>query len=130
MSYPYINIAGFVGRDPETKDVNGSTVTNFTVGQATFSNGTKGVIWFKCNAWGKDGDYLAAYLKKGTAIAVGGSFSVFNYQNKEGKEQSVYQVKVDSYFISKSADDRESKHKAFDPLEVKFEGFSDEELPF
>jgi len=73
-----IIIAGNVGRDPEMRYTpSGQAVTSFSVAtnrQYTNNNGetVKETIWFRVSAWGKTGEVVNQYLKKGAKVLVEG----------------------------------------------------------
>jgi single-strand DNA-binding protein len=73
-----IIIAGNVGRDPEMRYTpSGQAVTSFSVAtnrQYTNNNGetVKETIWFRVSAWGKTGEVVNQYLKKGSKVLVEG----------------------------------------------------------
>jgi len=73
-----IIIAGNVGRDPEMRYTpSGQAVTSFSVAtnrQYTNNNGEtiKETIWFRVSAWGKTGEIVNQYLKKGSKVLVEG----------------------------------------------------------
>ena len=46
--------------------------------------------FFNCTAFGKQGEFVEKYLKKGTKVVVTGRIQNDNYTNKEG--QKVYSV--------------------------------------
>jgi single-strand binding protein len=48
--------------------------------------------FFNCTAFGKQGEFVEKYLKKGTKIVVIGRIQNDNYTNKEG--QKVYSVQI------------------------------------
>ena len=48
--------------------------------------------FFNCTAFGKQGEFVEKYLKKGTKIVVTGRIQNDNYTNKEG--QKVYSVQI------------------------------------
>ena len=48
--------------------------------------------FFNCTAFGKQGEFVEKYLKKGTKVALTGRIQNDNYTNKEG--QKVYSVQI------------------------------------
>ena len=48
--------------------------------------------FFNCTAFGKQGEFVEKYLKKGTKVVVTGRIQNDNYTNKEG--QKVYSVQI------------------------------------
>jgi single-strand DNA-binding protein len=76
--YQTIIIVGNVGRDPEMRYTpSGQAVTSFSVAtnrQYTNNSGetVKETIWFRVSAWGKTGETVNQYLKKGSKVLVEG----------------------------------------------------------
>jgi single-strand DNA-binding protein len=103
-----ITIAGRLGKDAEVKTVGKDTVTEFTVavdervkvGQAW----QKRAAWFRCQMWGQRGEKVAAYLRKGTSVAVAGEFSAREYQGKNGNATSL-EIRVSELTLLGSKDD-------------------------
>lgn len=48
--------------------------------------------FFNCTAFGKQGEFVEKYLKKGTKVALTGRIQNDNYTNKEG--QKVYSIQI------------------------------------
>lgn len=72
-------ISGHIGRDAETKEINGKTYNVFSVA-STRQGVTTWVECLKADAEQK----LTRYIRKGVAIAVSGTINVSAYTNKEG----------------------------------------------
>ena len=72
-----IILRGNLVRDPETREVNGSNVTSFTVAVSTRvkkEDGTYDTNFHDCSLWGKPGDYFKDRAKKGMLVDVIGEF--------------------------------------------------------
>lgn len=63
-------IIGTVGRDAESKQVNGQTVTTFSVATKPKKDVT---AWVKVTTWGKRAENDAQYVKKGMLVFVEGT---------------------------------------------------------
>lgn len=85
-----ITIAGNIGRDAETRDVNGKSVTNFSVGVSAGRNSE--TTWFKCALWGDRGEKLAPYLTKGGKVTVAGRLTAGTYDGKPDLKIDVSEV--------------------------------------
>ena len=71
-----ITIAGTVGRDAETRQAGQSNVTGWSVAvDHRGKGGEKSTVWFDVALWGKRGDALAQYIRKGDKITVCGELS-------------------------------------------------------
>lgn len=77
-----ITIAGRIGRDAETRQAGNDNVTSFTVAVDQRNGRDKTTNWWRVSLWGKRGDALAQYLRKGDNITVSGEFSLTEYDGK------------------------------------------------
>jgi single-strand DNA-binding protein len=77
-----ITIAGRIGRDAETRNAGEGTVTSFTVAVDQRNGRDKTTNWWRVSIWGKRGDSLCQYLRKGDNITVAGEFSLSEYEGK------------------------------------------------
>ncbi len=78
-----ITITGRVGKDAvlrRTQD--GQPVLGFTVAVDDGYGQNKGTIWFDASIWGKRGESLAQYLKKGTKVTAAGEFGLREHDGK------------------------------------------------
>lgn len=72
-------LAGRLGRDPETKDINGKQLTKFSVATKGYGAHTD---WHNIETWGKTAELAAKYLQKGSMVGVIGSI---RYTKKDDK---------------------------------------------
>lgn len=87
-------IAGRIGRDAETREVEGGhLVTNFSVAVDEFVGGEKRTLWVDCSWWGDRGEKTAQYLTKGKSLTVSGKAGVRTYEGNNGF-QAVMTMKV------------------------------------
>ena len=74
-----IAISGNVGQDSELKDVGANKVLNFNVGSNVNIKTDDGYqdkpIWYQVALWGRQGEALAQYIKKGTPVTVFGEIT-------------------------------------------------------
>lgn len=83
-------IAGNVGKDAATKQINGNSVTEWSVGVSAGRDSA--TTWFKCSLWGQRGEKLASYIRKGDKITVAGDLTVGVYDGKPDCKVNVSQV--------------------------------------
>jgi len=89
-----VNLAGHLGKDPETRFTpSGQKVTTFSIA----TNHRKGkedlTIWVRITVWGDRFDKLISYLKKGSGIIVTGRMNPpSSYTDKEGRTQISLEV--------------------------------------
>ena len=78
-----ITIAGRLGKDSEFRRTqNGDPVLSFGVAVDHGYGDKKTTMWLDCSLFGKRGESLEQYLKKGSAVTVSGDFSTREYDGK------------------------------------------------
>lgn len=83
-------ITGNLTRDPELRSTTGgSSVCSFSVAVNRTYRGNDGenkeeVSFIDCSAWGKLGEMIAQYGKKGTGVLVSGRLSQRSWEDKNG----------------------------------------------
>lgn len=96
-------IVGNLTRDPELRSTpNGASVCSFSVAvNRTFrdSNGEQkeDVSFIDCSAWGKLGEMINQYAKKGTGVLVSGRLSQHSWEDKDGKKRSRTEIVVEDF---------------------------------
>lgn len=95
-------ITGNVVRDPELRATSGGTqVCSFSVAvnHNYVQNGEKKeqVSYINCSAWGKAGEIIAQYAKKGTGILVSGRLSQRAFEDKTGVKRSTTEIVVEDF---------------------------------
>ena len=106
---------GNLTRDPELRTTNsGKNVAGFSIavndGYSKDADGNPVVDYFNCNAWGKQGENIVKYCKKGSKILVCGTIHQRSYEAQDGTKRYVTEVTVnESQFLSsKGANDGEN----------------------
>jgi single-strand DNA-binding protein len=79
-------LIGKLGRDPETKEYSGKSMTKFSVAIDKKVKGQKETKWYSCVAFDKLGEIAMLYLKKGCTVYLEGNPSSRLYKNKDGQE--------------------------------------------
>lgn len=98
---------GRLTRDPEERTAgNGNSFANFSIAvdRRFKREGQPTADFFNCTAFGKTGEFVIKYLKKGTKIVLDGEIQNDNYTNKEG--QTVYATRI----LANSIEFAESKN--------------------
>jgi single-strand DNA-binding protein len=97
-------IAGNMTRDPETRATpGGASVTGFTLAVNRNYKDASGAdreqtSFIDCSAWGKAGEIIAQYSKKGSAILVSGRLDQRSWEDKETKQKrSKIEVVVEDF---------------------------------
>ena len=86
----YVQIAGFLGADPETRFTSsGQKVTTLRVACNSRRSGKEETMWWRVTIWGEQFDRIMTYLKKGGAVMVYGEMSNPEiYTGKNGQPQT------------------------------------------
>jgi single-strand DNA-binding protein len=119
---------GNCGKEPESKQINGKTVTKFSLAtNKTYSNAQGEKVtdtsWHNIVLWGKVAETASKYVKKGSSIIIEGEISYRSYENKEG--QTVYITEIIGHNMHFTGNKPEEK-----PAEKKSTAMSDiNELP-
>ncbi len=96
-------IVGNLTRDPEVRTTpNGATVCSFSVAvNRTFrdssGNQQEDVSFIDCVAWGKGGEVINQYAKKGTGILVSGRLEQRSFETKEGQKRSRTEIVMEDF---------------------------------
>ena len=141
-------ITGNLTRDPELRSTpNGASVCSFSVAvnrNYRDSNGEakEEVSFIDCSAWGKPGEIISQYGRKGTGILVCGRLSQHSWEDKNtGQKRSRVEVVVEDFnFLSNNDRDggngggrnfsSESKAEAAPAEEMPDEPIDLSEIPF
>jgi single-strand DNA-binding protein len=76
--YQKIFLAGYLGRDPEVRYTpNGTAVCRFSVATSERWTDQEGqaqdrTVWWQVSVWGKQGEAVSQYLKKGSQVVIEG----------------------------------------------------------
>ena len=101
-------ITGNITRDPELRTTpSGATVCSFSVAvNRTFrdssGNQQESVSFIDCSAWGKAGEIISQFAKKGTGIMVSGRLDQRSWEDKNsGLKRSRVEIIVEDFnFLS------------------------------
>ena len=91
-------IMGSMTRDAELRSTpTGNQVCAFSVAVNRVYNGNESVSFCECSAWGKVGETIAQYCKRGSGILVSGRLEQRSYETKEGEKRSRVEIVVDDF---------------------------------
>lgn len=104
-------LCGNLTRDPELRaTASGTQVCSFSLAvnrvyKDSSGNNKESVSFFDCSAWGKQGETIAQYAKRGTGMLVSGRLEQRSWEDKTtgGKRSRVEIVIEDFNFISGNA---------------------------
>lgn len=100
-------LIGHLGRDPEMRQISsGDSVVTFSMATTRKRKEQELTTWWRCTVWGKRGQVIMQYLKKGDAIQVTGEPYQTSYE-KDGQTRTMMEIEVrDFSFVGKN----ENKH--------------------
>jgi len=94
-------LSGRSTAEPEIKTLpSGKMVCNFTLAvRRDFKNqsGEYESDFFNCVAYGKTGELIADYVKKGALFPIWGRVQIRNYTDKEGQRRYITEVIVEGF---------------------------------
>lgn len=91
-------IMGNLTRDPELRSTpSGAQVCSFSVAVNRVYNGNEQVSFFDCSAWGKIGETIAQYCKRGSGILVSGRLDQRTFDDKDGNKRSRVEITVEDF---------------------------------
>ena len=95
MGLNVFTFSGNLGKDAEQKFTQGGdSIVSFSVPVTSGFGQKEKTAWVKCDIWGKRGESVLPYLKKGQLVAVSGEFSLDEWTGKEGDKRVTAQVRV------------------------------------
>ena len=106
-------ITGNLTRDPELRSTpNGSSVCGFSVAvnrvfRDSSGNQQEDVSFIDCSAWGKLGEMISQYAKKGSSVLVSGRLDQRSWEDKtSGQKRSRVEVVVEDFNFTTNANER------------------------
>ena len=96
-------ITGNLTRDPELRTTtSGNSVCSFSVAVNRTYKGADGenkedVSYIDCVAWGKLGEVISNYAKKGSGVLVSGRLSQRSFEGKDGVKRSRTEVVAEDF---------------------------------
>ena len=130
-----VELVGRLTRDPEvryTQGENASAIARFSVAvNRRYKNneGNYEADFINCVAFGRSGEFIEKYFKKGMAIGISGRIQTGNYTNKDGVKVYTTDVVVEEAEFVESKNNGGSSAPSSDGFMNIPDGI-DEELPF
>lgn len=96
-------LMGNLTRDVEMRTTaSGQNVANFSLAVSRTWRGQDGqqqeqTSFLNCVAWGKAGEIIAQYVKKGDALLVSGRLDQRSYEDKDGNKRQAVEVVVEDF---------------------------------
>lgn len=136
-------LMGRLTRDPEVRYTNGDkpmAIARYTlaVDRRFKRDGQDGADFIPCVAFGKGGEFVEKYCKKGTKLAVTGRIQTGSYTNKEGQKVYTTEIVVEEQEFAESKAAQSGQQNAQHAKEEEGmdgfmnipDGLDDTELPF
>jgi single-strand DNA-binding protein len=131
--FNHVGVIGNLVRDPElafTQD--GTAICKFAIANnRVYKSGDEKkeeVSYFNCIAWGRLGETIAEYMKKGSKVLVEGRLRQSRWEQDDGQKRSKVEITVTGcQFLTFKKDDGGSQAPA--PPDTG-SPFSDDEIPF
>ena len=133
---------GRLTRDPEVRYTNGDkpmAIARYTlaVDRRFKRDGQDGADFIPCVAFGKGGEFVEKYCKKGTKLAVSGRIQTGSYTNRDGQKVYTTEIVVEEQEFAESKAAQSGQQNTQPAKEEEgMDGFMnipegiDEELPF
>jgi len=136
-------LIGRLVRDPELRyTANGTAVASFSVAnnKSYTSNNEKKerASFFNCVAWGKLGELIVQYCKKGHRIGIEGRLQQRSWDDQSGAKRSTVEIITDNIqflspresFSGDTQIDINASYQEMSMPEMDNNPFSDDEIPF
>lgn len=89
------SFTGNIGKDAEQRFTQGGdSVVSFSVGVKSGFGDKATTTWANCQLWGKRGESVLPYLKKGHPVGICGEVSLREWQDREGQKRTNLEVRV------------------------------------
>ena len=133
---------GRLTRDPEVRyGQSGNAVANFSIAvdRRFKRDGEAQADFFNCTAFGKTGEFVEKYLRKGVKVVIEGELQNNNYEDKNGVKHYSVQIIVNQIEFAESKSSQANSNDTAEPEAnaPADDGFMnipddipDEELPF
>ena len=90
-----IIITGNLGQDATQRFTpSGDSIVSFSVPAKSGYGDKQKTSWVRCSMFGKRGESVFPYLKKGVLVGVSGEFSMNEWTDKEGQPKSTPECRV------------------------------------
>lgn len=137
-----VELLGRLTKDPDVKYTQGEKsmcIARYTMAvNRRFKSGDQSADFINCVAFGKQGEFVEKYLKKGMQIAVCGRIQTGSYTNKDGQKVYTTDVVVEEHEFTgtKKENEQATQSEPEAPKQESNDGFMNipdginEELPF
>lgn len=125
-----VHLIGNLTRDPELRYTKHNTpVASYTIAINTRYGELQETNFINITSWGKSGEFVSKYFKKGQPIALTGRLKNKNYEDSQGiKHYSIEVITEDIEFVGNKKQEEVQFVDEYN-LETE-EKINDDELPF
>lgn len=130
-------ITGRLTKDPELRSTqNGTNVAKYTIAINTGYGEKQQTDFINVTTWGKSGEFVSKYFKKGQSIGIVGRLNSNNYEDKNGnKRYSLEVITEDIEFIGDKKEEKIQQEEVLVPNNYKSDyettlTIDDDMLPF
>ena len=128
-------LMGRLTRDPEVRYSQGAeplTVARYSlaVNKRFKKQGEPDADFITCVAFGKQGEFVERFFRKGQMVSVVGRLQVRNWEDNEGRKRVTTEVVVEEQYFADSKNKGNSEDKPEDKLYPIDDNVEDEDLPF
>lgn len=129
-------ITGNLTRDPELRNTpNGASVCSFSVAVNRVYRDSNGeqkedVSFIDCSAWGKLGEMISQYAKKGTGVLVSGRLDQRSWEDKAtGQKRSRVEIVVEDFNFTGAARENGGSNGSYSGASNAAEGPAPSDIP-
>lgn len=129
-------ITGNLTRDPELRNTpNGASVCSFSVAVNRVYRDSNGeqkedVSFIDCSAWGKLGEMISQYAKKGTGVLVSGRLDQRSWEDKAtGQKRSRVEIVVEDFNFTGAARENGGSNGSYSGASNVAEGPAPSDIP-
>ncbi len=92
-----VQLIGYVGQDPEIKNLETGKLANLSIATNENYTNAKGekvekTEWHRITAWGKTAEIIEKHVTKGKEIAIEGKLSHKSYDDNDGNKRYVTEI--------------------------------------
>jgi len=127
-------LMGRLTKDPEVRYTNGESPKaigrfSLAVDRWPKREGQPDADFFNCTAFGKQGEFVEKYLRKGTKVLVEGRIQNDNYTNRDGQKITATGIVLDNIeFCESKKNDKPTEQEKQEWQAI--DNMDSEELPF
>jgi single-strand DNA-binding protein len=108
-NHAHVTLAGHLGKDPEKRYLpSGESVTSFSLATNRKRKDSDVTTWWRCTCWGRRGEAIAQYLRKGDPILVTGEVCNRPWTDNDGNQRLSLDVEVRDFSFLGSKDAAQS----------------------